>query len=56
MPPPTPRILLADCDHMFVSVARLFDPEGAGKARFLVVGGSRNRGVVVSASYEARAF
>jgi DNA polymerase-4 len=41
---------------MFVSVARLFDPEGAGKARFLVVGGSRNRGVVVSASYEARAF
>ena len=51
-----PRILLADCDHMFVSVARLFYPEGAGKARFLVVGGSRNRGVVVSASYEARAF
>jgi DNA polymerase IV len=54
--PQVPRILLADCDHMFVSVARLFDPEGAGKARFLVVGGSRNRGVVVSASYEARAF
>ena len=51
-----PRILLADCDHMFVSVARLADPEGAGKARFLVVGGSRTRGVVVSASYEARAF
>ena len=40
---------------MFVSVARLADPEGAGKARFLVVGGSRTRGVVVSASYEARA-
>jgi DNA polymerase-4 len=52
----TPRILLADCDHMFVSVARLFDPEGAGKARYLVVGGSKSRGVVVSASYEARAF
>ncbi|HEV8600434.1 MAG TPA: DNA polymerase IV [Gemmatimonadales bacterium] len=52
----TPRILLADCDHMFVSVARLCDPEGAGKARFLVVGGSKSRGVVVSASYEARAF
>ncbi|HEV8149253.1 MAG TPA: DNA polymerase IV [Gemmatimonadales bacterium] len=51
-----PRILLADCDHMFVSVARIADPEGAGKARFLVVGGSRTRGVVVSASYEARAF
>jgi len=56
VPPPTPRILLADCDHMFVAVARLFDPDGVGKARFLVVGGSRNRGVVVSASYEARAF
>jgi DNA polymerase-4 len=41
---------------MFVSVARLADPEGAGKARLLAVGGSKNRGVVVSASYEARAF
>ncbi len=51
-----PRILLADCDHMFVSVARLADPEGAGKARLLAVGGSRTRGVVVSASYEARAY
>jgi len=41
---------------MFVSVARLADPEGAGKARLLAVGGSKNRGVVVSASYEARAY
>lgn len=41
---------------MFVSVARLADPEGAGKARLLAVGGSRQRGVVVSASYEARAY
>jgi len=41
---------------MFVSVARLADPEGAGKARLLAVGGSRSRGVVVSASYEARAY
>jgi len=41
---------------MFVSVARLADPEGAGKARLLAVGGSKARGVVVSASYEARAY
>src|SRR3989442_149173 len=42
---------------MFVSVARLLDPEGAGKAKLLVVGGSASgRGVVVSASYEARVF
>ncbi len=42
---------------MFVAVARLTDPEGAGKASLLVVGGaSDSRGVVCSASYEARAF
>src|SRR2546430_9415170 len=41
----------------YVAVARLADPEGAGKARFLIVGGSpEQRGVVTSASYEARAF
>ncbi|MGE0439484.1 MAG: hypothetical protein AB7L66_09205 [Gemmatimonadales bacterium] len=52
-----PRILLADCDQMFVAVARLVDPEGAGKAPLLVVGGSAaSRGVVCSASYEARTF
>src|SRR5687767_4387100 len=57
MPPAPRRILLADCDAMFVAVARLVDPEGAGKARLLVVGGRANsRGVVCSASYEARAF
>jgi DNA polymerase-4 len=51
------RVLLADCDHMFVSVARLVDPEGAGKARLLIVGGRRGeRGVVLSASYEAREY
>ena len=51
------RILLVDCDAFFVQVARLEDPEGAGKARYLVVGGSpTGRGVVTSASYEARAF
>jgi DNA polymerase-4 len=42
---------------MFVAVARLVDPEGAGRAARLVVGGSiKSRGVVCSASYEVRAF
>jgi DNA polymerase-4 len=54
---PHRRILLADCDAMFVAVARLVDPDGAGKARLLVVGGhAKSRGVVCSASWEARAF
>ena len=51
----TPRILLADADAFFVAVARLVDPEAA-KAKFLIVGGTRGRGVVTSASYEARQF
>lgn len=51
------RILLADADAFFVGVARMVDPEGAGKAPFLIVGGSReSRGVVCSASYETRKF
>ena len=51
------RILLADADAFYVSVARLVDPGGAGKAPLLIVGGSpTGRGVVTSASYEARAF
>lgn len=51
------RILLADADAFYVAVARLVDPEGAGKARLLIVGGTReSRGVVCSASYEARKF
>lgn len=50
------RILLADADAFYVAVARLADPEGAGKARCLIVGGpAERRGVVTSASYEARA-
>ena len=55
---PTPRrILLADADAFFVAIARMVDPEGAGKARLLIVGGTReSRGVVCSASYEARKF
>jgi len=51
------RILLADADAFYVAVARLIDPEGAGKAALLIVGGSReSRGVVCSASYETRKF
>ena len=58
MPVPNERrILLADADAFYVSVARLVDPERAGHARLLIVGGSaEHRGVVTSASYEARAF
>ena len=52
-----PRILLADADTFYVAVARLVDPPGAGRATLLIVGGSaERRGVVTSASYEARAF
>ncbi|MFN5650819.1 MAG: Y-family DNA polymerase, partial [Actinomycetes bacterium] len=56
--PMTPRrILLADADAFFVAVARMADPEGAGRAPLLIVGGRPNsRGVVCSASYETRAY
>jgi DNA polymerase IV len=51
------RILLADADAFFVAVARMVDPAGAGNAPLLIVGGTReSRGVVCSASYEARKF
>ncbi|PYP80298.1 MAG: hypothetical protein DMD35_06050 [Gemmatimonadetes bacterium] len=51
------RILLADADAFFVAVARLVDPEGAGRAPLLIVGGAAgSRGVVCSASYETRKF
>jgi DNA polymerase-4 len=51
------RILLVDADAFFVAVARQVDPEGAGKAALLIVGGRPgSRGVVCSASYECRAF
>ena len=57
MPPLDRRILLADADAFYVAVARLADPDGAGRATLLIVGGSaEHRGVVTSASYEARAF
>jgi len=56
--PATPRrILLVDCDQFFVQVARLEDPEGAGRAELLIVGGSATgRGVVTSASYACREY
>jgi DNA polymerase-4 len=55
--PPAPRILLADADAFFAAVARIVDPEGAGKAKLLIVGGRRgSRGVVCSASWEARQY
>lgn len=54
---PTPRILHVDADAFFAAVARWVDPEGAGKAKLLIVGGSRgSRGVVCSASWEARQY
>ncbi|MBX3173142.1 MAG: DNA polymerase IV [Gemmatimonadaceae bacterium] len=51
------RILHADADAFFVAVARAADPDGAGRAPLLIVGGRPGgRGVVCSASYETRAF
>jgi DNA polymerase-4 len=51
------RIFLVDCDQFFVQVARLEDPEGAGREELLIVGGTpEGRGVVTSASYPTRAF
>jgi len=54
---PIRRILLVDCDMFFVQVARLSDPEVAGRAPLLMVGGSATgRGVVTSADYRVREF
>jgi DNA polymerase IV len=54
---PPRRILLADCDSYFVRCAMLADPEGAGRAELVIVGGTpQGRGVVTSASYAARRF
>jgi DNA polymerase-4 len=51
------RVLLVDADAFFVAVARSVDPDGAGRAPLLIVGGRPgSRGVVCSASYETRAF
>jgi DNA polymerase-4 len=47
-------IMHIDLDSFFVSVERKFNPSLNGKA--VIIGGSADRGVVASCSYEARAF
>src|SRR5690606_28121876 len=48
------QIVHIDLDSFFVSVERLGRPELNGRP--VLVGGSSDRGVVASCSYEARAF
>lgn len=47
-------IMHIDLDSFFVSVERKFDPSLIGKP--VIIGGSADRGVVASCSYEARKF
>jgi DNA polymerase-4 len=48
------HIVHIDLDSFFVSVERKFHPELIGKP--VIIGGSADRGVVASCSYEARAY
>ncbi len=51
----TQRVIMhIDLDSFFVSVERKFDPSLIGKA--VIIGGSADRGVVASCSYEARKY
>ena len=52
--PPQRYIAHFDLDSFFVSVEVLNDPTLKGKA--VIVGGSKDRGVVTTCSYEARKF
>jgi DNA polymerase-4 len=54
MQTPQRNIAHFDLDSFFVSVEMLLDPSLLGKA--VVVGGSKDRGVVTTCSYEARKF
>src|SRR6202000_541501 len=47
-------IVHIDLDSFFVSVERKFNPELIGKP--VIIGGSAERGVVASCSYEARKY
>ena len=54
VPPSSRHITHLDLDTFFVSVERLINPKLIGKP--ILVGGSGDRGVVASCSYEARKF
>ncbi len=54
MPPPAATILHADLDAFYASVEQLLDP--ALRGRPIAVGGGPGGGVILAASYEAKAY